>query len=304
VNGTACNKDGPVLAAGTPASGALSFDYDAAAAVLRVTVTNTSRVFAGVPNPLITEIWFCAPAGTVDRARLVEQSTGGGTQPFDLAFDADTAAGKHPLAADCFGLFNFQLAVKTRRGAIANAAADTIATPSGTAAVGPAQFTLQLDGPAVHGLSSAAFAAASSRGGKASVNGALHFVAGSKANEEGTIASADACRTGLFLRGTPQIGHDISICVAGSNRCHATLLASAVPGPFTIFGITLPIGLPLIAWFDLGDFTNGTTELSLPVSVPNHPALVGLEFYLANMTHPWGMPDQFAFSPAYAITVQ
>jgi len=74
-------------------------------------------------------------------------------------------------------------------------------------------------------------------------------------------------------------------------------------------GITVPIGLPLIGWFDLGDFANGTTELSLPVTIPNRPELVGQTFYLCNMmyywnlTHPWGTADLFAFSPAFALTV-
>jgi hypothetical protein len=310
VDGSACTGTGAVLDAGTAASGLLAFAYDANTAVLTVTVTNTSPVTVGVPNPLIDDIFFSAPAGTVTSAALTGQaSNGGGQQPFDLSFDDDTASGRNPNLGGCFGLFNFELAVTTRRGGIANAAADTVATPSGTAVNGPAQFTLQLAGPAVHGLSAAAFAAATSHGGQHDVNAALHFVAGGKTSESGTVGSANACRTGVFLRGTPQLGQSIRICIEGSGECHATLLASAFAGPVVFSGITVPIGLPLIGWFDLGDFANGITELSLPVTIPNRPELVGQTFYLCNMmyywnlTHPWGAADLFAFSPTFALTV-
>lgn len=305
-NGYGCQTGGPVLEGGTPAGAEVAFDYDATTAMLHVTVTNTSPVTAGVPNPLITRIWFNVPGGAVTGASLMGQSGSGGAAPaFALTFDADAATAPNPNHANCFGYFNFQLARENVQGGIANANAGTIGGPAGAAVIGPVEFHLQLQGPGVGGLTSDAFAAATSRGGaQRNVAVACKFQAGGPgAEESGTLGSNDECRTAVFVRGTPNIGEHIQICVHGSNGCHVCLWVSVFAGPVTVNNVTIPIGIPILASFDLGNFTGGTTELCLHVQIPNAPQLVGQPFYFSNLTYPLGQPELFSFSPAFQITI-
>jgi hypothetical protein len=187
-------------------------------------------------------------------------------------------------------------------GSIANPAADTIGGP-GPATIGPVTFEIQLGGPGVHGLSAAAIAGAvSSNGSQLETNVALKFQGGGTGDESGVLGNG-GCVTGIFIRGEPRIGQSIDICMTGSNGCHGCMWASNYPGPAIIGGYEIPIGLPILAAFDLGDFVNGITELCLHVNIPNRPGLIGVNFYFSNLTHPYGHPELYSFSPAYHLVI-
>jgi hypothetical protein len=294
-----------VLSGGTLASGTVDFEYFQATHVLRLVVTNTSPVTVGVPNPLITRIYFNAPAGTVDSATLLSQVGSGGASPaFVLSFDADTSSGPNPNQANCFGDFNFALKRQNINGGIANAAADTIGGPPGAAVIGPVTFTIQLGGPGVDGLTAAAIAGAvSADGAQGETNVALKFMGGGPGGQESGVLGNGGCVTGIFIRGVPRIGNSIEVCITGGNGCHGCLWASNFPGPTVIGTFVIPIGLPLLGAWDLGEFLGGIIELCLPVPIPNNPALIGLHFYFTNLTHPEGHPGGFSFSSSTHFVV-
>ena len=303
--GLGCQAGGPVLSAGTLASGTVDFEYLPATHVLRLVVTNTSPVTVGVPNPLITRIYFNAPAGTVDSATLLSQVGSGGALPaFVLSFDADTSLIPNPNQANCFGSFSFALTRQNIHGGIANASADTIGGPSGAAVIGSVAFELQLGGPGVNGLTAAAIAGAvSADGAQTETNVALKFMGGGLGAAESGVLGNGPCVTGLFIRGEPRIGNEVDICITGSNGCHACPWSSLFPGPTVIGTFVIPIGLPLLANWDLGDFVGGINELCLHVAIPNNPALIGVHFYFTNLTHPEGDPAKFSFSPAFHFAI-
>ncbi|HZN37675.1 MAG TPA: hypothetical protein VFD82_02670 [Planctomycetota bacterium] len=303
--GFGCQAGGPVLSGGTLASGTVDFEYLQATHVLRLVVTNTSQVTVGVPNPLITRIYFNAPAGTVDSATLLSQAGSGGATPaFVFAFDADTSLNPNPNQANCFGSFNFALVVQNIHGGIANASADTIPGPPGAAVIGPVTFELQLGGPGVNGLSAAAIAGAvSANGPQTETNVAFKFMGGGPGGAQSGVIGNGPCVTGMFIRGEPRIGNEIDVCITGSNGCHGCPWSSLFPGPTVIGTFVLPIGLPLLANWDLGDFVGGITELCLHVAIPNNPALIGVNFYFTNLTHPEGDPAAFSFSPAFHFAI-
>jgi hypothetical protein len=272
--------------------------------VLRLVVTNTSPVTVGVANPLLTRIYFNAPAGAVDSATLTSQTGSGGATPaFVLSFDADTSSGANPNQANCFGDFNFALRAQNIHGGIANANADTIPGPPGAAVIGPVTFEIQLGGPGVNGLTAAAIAGAvSANGAQTETNVALKFMGSGPGDQSGVLGNG-GCVTGVFIRGEPRIGNEIDICITGSNGCHACPWVSNFPGPTVIGTFVIPIGLPLLASYDLGDFIGGINELCLHVAIPNNPALIGLHFYFTNLTHPEGDPAAFSFSPATHMVI-
>lgn len=305
-DGAGCQPEGALLTDGTVASATASFAYDAATAILRVTVTNTSPVIPGVANPLITRIYFAAPPGLIETADLIGQTGSGGLEPaFLLSFAADSESGDKDNYANCFGHFDFALSVKNgNNGGIANALADTHGCPPDACVLGPVEFTIELTGPGVAGLTGSSFAASSSTDASTqAVHVAMKFQGGGVAGGSGTISSTSDCVTGLFMRGTPSLGSEIRVCANGGNGCHACVMASFVEGPAAIGGILVPIGLPIITTFDVGDFFPPTTELCLPLTIPYRPELIGLTVYFANITHPPDHPELFSFSEPFSFTV-
>ena len=75
------------------------------------------------------------------------------------------------------------------------------------------------------------------------------------------------------------------------------------PGPTLIGTFVLPIGLPLLANRELGDFVVGITEPCLHVPMPNNPALSGVNSCFTNLTHPEGDPAACSCSPAFHFAV-
>ena len=139
----------------TEASARLLLTLDPDAAQLSLEVANTSPVLAGVPNPLLTSLYFNAPDGVTDMT-LVSQSAGADPQP-SLGFDFDASSG---FSAGVFGSFRARLQGGLQ-GGIANPEADTIV--SAVAVTGPVLFTFHVEGD-LTGLSASSFAAALSTG--------------------------------------------------------------------------------------------------------------------------------------------
>jgi hypothetical protein len=218
-------------------------------------------------------------------------------------FDADTATKPNPNKRNCFGYFNIQLAVQGIQGAIGNPSADTYNAPPGSVVIGPVTFRIQLEGPGVHTLTSSSFATATSIGGQPNVNVAVKFQAGGTSGESGTLGNGGSCPSGFFVRGTPRLGQHIDICIVGAEGCHGCPWASMTEGPVVVAGITIPIGLPILAVFDLGVFANGVNELCIPVDIPNNPALVGSTFYFTSLGYPGSNASAFAFSPAFRLVI-
>ncbi|HKB15090.1 MAG TPA: hypothetical protein VKF62_03445, partial [Planctomycetota bacterium] len=79
--GASCCESGsrPTLCDGvTPATADVAFTYDDATHTLTLLVENTSPVTSGVPNPLLTALYFNVPAGAVTGLSLVSQTGSAG----------------------------------------------------------------------------------------------------------------------------------------------------------------------------------------------------------------------------------
>jgi hypothetical protein len=303
-DGVGCSQAAAILSDGSAGAATVTFDYDAVQARLQVSVANTSPVVAGVPNPLITRVYFNVPTGTTTTATLVDQSSTGATQPhFVFGFDADAADGNDPNKADCLGTFNFRLASTGISDGIANPEADSICGEVKDAVLA-STFVIQLDGPDVHGLASEVFAASTSRNALLRpVNVAVKFD-GANCQGQGTTGNGDLCRTAVFLRGVPQLGGSIGVCVEGGNQCGSFLGVSLEPGPANFKKFTLPIGQPVLFTYDFGYFPQNGGEFCLPLQVPFVLELQGLKFYWTSLTHPFEQDGPYSFAPAFEFTIQ
>jgi hypothetical protein len=121
----------------TEASAELYFIFNSVEGVLALFVTNTSPVLVGVPNPLITDVYFNVPMGVTGMTLEDQQSKGGGPNPnFGLTFDDDLLTNPNPNGANGFGAFSVELHnAMGITGSIQNPDADTVSNP-GTHAIG------------------------------------------------------------------------------------------------------------------------------------------------------------------------
>lgn len=305
IGGLGCQGGGGVLTNGVVIGSFASYSYDAGTGVLSLTVQNTTPVVPGESNATIAEIWLNVPPGAVTGAVLNNQVGNGGAAPaFTLAFDDDTSNATNSLAAGCFGNFNLRLTAPAGSG-IANPAAPSVATPNPV--LGPVTFTIQLSGPGTAFVDAEAFLAASSQGGPEHTNLALRYEdGGANSQDSGIVGSCDLCRTSVYLNGAPAIGQTFDICVTGGYGCHACVWVSETPGPTVVNGITIPVGLPVIAAWDLGNFgLNGFGNVGcLTINVPNNPQLQGFQFYLTNVTYNALNLQDYSFSLPRTVTVQ
>ncbi|MFK7741207.1 MAG: hypothetical protein AB8H80_12885 [Planctomycetota bacterium] len=305
-DGFGCQDGTGRLTGGVVIGSIASVTYDPTTAVLQFVVANTTPVVAGEANPTIQDIWFNVPDGAVTGMTLTNQVGSGGAAPqFTLQFDPTTSLNPNPLSAGCFGEFNVQLSAPAGSFGIANPAAPQVATPN--AVTGPVTFTFQLTGPGTAFIDAEAFLAASSQKGALSTNYALNYQrGGSNAQEFGIVGSCELCRTSVYLVGNPSVGSTFDICVTGGFGCHACLWVSGTPGPVVVSGIELPVGLPIAAAWDLGDFGlgNASNTLCLTVPVPNNAQLAGFQFYLANVTYNALNVQGYDFSLPRTVTIQ
>jgi len=273
---------------------------------MQVVVDNTTTPVAGEATATITRVFLNLPPNAINAASLTSQAGSGGATPaFWMAFDADTNTAPNTNAIACLGDFNIYLdAGNGSHGAIANAAALVISTPN--AVLGPVTFDIQLAGPGVAGITADAILASFSLGGSHPTNVGLKFQGGGVGGQEsGFVGSGDKCRMGIYTVGNTSIGQSFDICVTGDYGCHVCLWASTVPGPVLVQGIVIPIGLPLLGVWDLGNIGLGGIGNSscLPVNVPNNPLLSGYTLYLTNITYDALNVTGYQFSEAYELTI-
>lgn len=302
--GLSCQGSSGVLTGGVAVNSFAQATYTRSTGVLVLSIDNQNPIVAGQANPVIRQIFLNFPAGTITGATLVSQTGSGGSAPnFTLGFDADIGTAPNPLAAGCFGSFNLRL--QTASGGIANANAPLISIPNTTR--GPVTFTIQLSGPGAAGITAESFMSPASRGGSLATTVAMQFEGGGVGGQQnGFVGSCDLCRTSIFTIGNPAPGQTFQLGVTGGFACHACLWVSGTPGPVTVpGGIVIPIGAPLAASLDLGNFLQGGAgnSFTVPVVVPNNPLLSGFQFYTANITYYALNVQGFSFSPAFTVTI-
>ena len=290
-----CQSDPGRLTGGVAASTVLDFTYDQSTARLTLVVTNDSPIVSGEQNPQITDLFFNAPR-TVTGMTLVSQSGPGTNQP-DLAFDFGSAG------VGCLGSFRAHL--HTRRGsqgAIANAAAPML---GGRAPVlGPVTFEFDLAGSGLGALVAESIAYSFNfDSNRAPSSVAAKFqIAGRNGEESGFLGNGGDCDISFFTTADPRIGTTFDICQSGPEGCHDCMWVSLTPGPVTVGGIELPIGLPILFGFDFGEF-GPNQEFCQPLSVPNDPLLIGTTLYFAVATFPASDPTNVSLSSAFELTI-
>lgn len=290
----------PPITGGYLASAHLSYSYDAGTAQLTIEVENTSAVQSGVPNPLITTLYFNTPHLAITGLQLLSQSGAGGATPaFALTFDPDTTNGG--LNAACLGEFNARLTKNTGgpNGAIANANADTLA---GTPVTGPVSFVFQCFGTNLGGLSADAFTNSLSLSGVEPAAAAIHFqAAGAGAEESGWLAdNAQGCRKAIWVAGNSSIGSTVQLVTSGDHGCHGCLLISLNPGPIVLSGVVIPVGFPLL--LEGGFFLTGDAD-TLPITIPQDPNLAGTTVYFAVVVFDQNSQAGFSSSQAFTLTI-
>ncbi len=300
----------PTLCDGvTLATATFDFAYDDVTKILTLTVTNTSPVTAGVPNPLLSEIYFNVPAFAAVGLTLLTQSTeGGGPDPgFTLGFDPDLNDGQNDNTAPGFCAFNSKLDhISETPGGIANALADTISAPEGTYVVGPVTFTFQVGGPPATGVGAASYSSSFSQipPGNFRVNVVGKFKAGGPSEASGAMSVAPGCEPGNWMVGTPCLGCPVQFVMCGGPGCFGCLAISTSPGPTVIATpsgpLSIPIGMPAVPI--LIATLPPATCISATVTVPNDPAVIGGTFYVANaLLHP--VTGELTSADGFSVTI-
>ena len=273
--------DPPTLTGGVPASATITHDYDAATAMLTVTVTNTSEVIAGVPNPVISRVDFNAPSWAISDLILVNQTAAGGAAPnFSMMFDNNLLGGSSLPSFNCFGSFSVSLLSGGNgpQGGIANANAGTLGGPPGSAVIGPVVFEFQVVSAAAASLSATAFSNSLSQGGSNQATAAMKFVSGGPGgNESGIIGNALDCEPAGFVIGAPSLGSTVFLAQSGQPGCSGCIVGSLDPGPTLIDGYMVPIGLPAQIITSAAYENSGISMV--PIFIPDNQLLVGLTVY-------------------------
>lgn len=305
--GLGCQGNQGYITGGVEIRATATAYYNSATGVLQMLITNDTPVVAGESTATISEIYFNFPAGAVTGATLTgQQGSGGATPGFSLSFDADTGSAPNPNSAGCLGDYNVALTLPTgASGAIANPNASNISTPNPV--TGPVTFTMQLTGPGTSGMDAEAIIATISQGGTTSTNVSMKFQGGGVGGQEsGYVGTCDECRTSIYTVGSTSVGATFDLCVTGGYGCHACVWVSGTPGPTNVGGITVPVGLPIAAAWDLGNFGLGNVgnSVCIPVNVPNNTQLSGFQFYVANITYNALNLNGYQFSAPFTVTIQ
>ncbi len=128
----------------TQARARLQFTLDVSQSRLTLEVANLSPVLEGVPNPVLTRIYFNAPE-EITGMSLQSQSAAQGASAFSLVFDPDRVFGRQPNRAGRLGAFSAKLDNGAGvGGGIANPLADTL--PTQDVVLGPVTFVIALQG--------------------------------------------------------------------------------------------------------------------------------------------------------------
>jgi len=286
------NQDPPVLCDGvTEARAEIRFTYDDETELLVVGVRNTSPVLRGVPNPLLTELYFTVPPRAVTGLEIMEQRSQAGIIPaWNLDFDAELRVNPNPNHVGGFGNHSAGLSAPQGAGSsvhqsIANELADTLAVPEHFVIRGLVEFVFHVD--PVLGAALTASTIGSSMGQDASqfhVNLVGKFQAGGVAEAGGKLSTATGCSPAAYSLGPPRIGSTISIVMSGRPGCQGFLLFSIDPGP-TIFEIPggrieLPVGLPFYEFIPTTTLP-AVTWVARDVQIPDEPFLINKRVFFA-----------------------
>ena len=293
--------DPPTLNNGAIATAELDFNYTQSTGRLVLTVRNTTPVKAGESTALITQIYFNAPPIAVTGMNLISQTGAGGAVPsFPFSFDADIFTAPSPNQVSPFGSFSCGLANGDIKGGISNPAATDIAAPPGTWVVGPAVFTFQVLGSTA-GLTAHAFADALSSGHNGNyTTAAVKFQAGGPGGEgSAKIGTKPDCSPSSFVVGAPRIGHTVTLYFSGAPGCKGCVFVTLNPTPTVIGPLHVPAGPP---YLEVAGGPVGNQPLSVPITIPNLPGLIGVKvyFFLA-VVGPGSVTVEF--SPRYEFTI-
>ncbi len=305
-NGVGCQSPNGLITGGVAVGATFDVSYDASTGVLDVTVDNTTPIVAGEATATITRIHFNLPPGAITGATLLGQTGSGGATPaFSMSFDADTSAAPNPNGLGCLGDSSIALDNGNgSQGAIANAAAPNISTPNPV--MGPVTFSIQLSGPGAGGIDAEAILASYATNANVDTNVGMKFQGGGIGGQEsGFVGPDDLCRTALYTAGSTTPGGSFDLCVTGGYGCHACVWVSPTAGPTTVGGVTVPIGLPIAAAYDLGNFGLGGAGnvFCISYSVPNNPGLSGFTFYAVNITYNALNLTSYSFSSPIEIVI-
>jgi hypothetical protein len=243
-------NDPALLADGvTPATATLTFEFDDVTGILVLTVDNTSPVFVGVANPVMTQIDFNAPMEVSGMSLITQTSAANATPAFSLTFDPNLNANPNPNTAAGFGRFNVELDMNGTAGAIANPDADTYGPAALSLAIGPVVFTIQTSG-VLAGVTAEDFTSNFSVNppGTYSVNGAAHFQAGGPDSTSAYISDGEPT--------------ECYVVMGFRNEGDAFMVGGLEPHlfPVQVSGVTAHVGVSLIS------------ELALPLpAVPATP---------------------------------
>lgn len=266
----------------TPASATYVFTLDAGTNTLTLVVRNTSPVTLGVPNPLLTDLFFNTPTQVTAVGLVSQTSTSGVAPSYALSFDADLATNPNPNGADGFGAFSVALSdTGNIQGTIANPNADTYTVAAALLAISPCTFTLSLTGN-LAGLTAVDFTTRLSvipPGNKPS-RAVGKFQAGGAASASAFINDGHGCPSsgtstvlgspcgGTLAVSPPVPGGFSTVTYTGSTPLAPAVLAFSRSGgtPFPFQGCTLflrtPSHVQIVA-------TNAAGDFQLSYSIPS-----------------------------------
>jgi hypothetical protein len=279
-------QDGNTITAltnGVLARATLTYTFDRDSGLLDLVVENNSPIVPGEENPMITEINFNIPTGAVLSVNLVGQTASpmGAIPTFFLVTDLNILDGSNSLGVGCMGDFSCRLdrSASGINGSIRNAAATEVAGNINNMVTGPVTFTFQISGN-LETLTAGSFASAFSQDGAAPANASLKFQAGGPGGEEsGFLGNKPDCEPNSWFIGEPRIGSTVTLVQSGAPGCSGCVVYSFSPGPITISGVQVPVGLPAFELVSAIQPSNTVATFQIPI--PNDVNLVGVTIYFA-----------------------
>lgn len=294
----------PELSDASLATGEITYAWDGVDQ-LTVTVANTTAQVAGEENPVITDVYFNVPNGTVSAMTLVSQvDAQSNPTNFGFSFDDDVLNSPSPNLVGAWGSFNVCLQQPSGPVAgIINPSATSWIVPAGPRRIeGPVVFTFQVTAQNPGLLSDADFAAAMS-GSNDPVTAALKFQAGGVGGiGSGFIGTRRGCVPGLVLRGDPCVDpagpNTIEFVMSNAPGCHNCLVLAYNDTPFNIGGVVFPASPPYEVYWSADAMSPYTV---LPVTLP--PTLLsGITVTFANLS--WDRsPFQIRISDTLTFTL-
>lgn len=300
--------DPPVLSDGSAATGTLDYVYQRDARLLMLCVTNTTPQVVGEDNPIIKTVFFNLPRHTNVSLILHSQSAPAAVTPsFSMVVDTNLDSPPHQNPADGFGGFAIGLISNLGvQGGIANAAANRWAVPTANLVFGKTTFTFEVKGSDAAHLTAADFALSPSAipAGDMLANAVFKFQAGGVLGDGSAFIGTQAdCVPGLWYAGKVHIGKPFRWVLGLGSDCHACLLFSKDPTPFSLFGIIeIPLSPPLrVLWSGL----TSVEAQQVIFNIPTDPSLFGFEGYLTlvSLAGAGTELEDVLFSPVVPFTI-